>query len=335
IRPKFELPKSPASIVNDEERAESDAEHDDVDYVASYVADQSQTMHSSFVPHLTTNLVPIPLLLATPPQSPCDAQQQSEMPTLRALLSSNKNNNNNKSGSNAIGNLSPEQPVQVNCFVCQQPFTDYDALRQHLTLHAAQLNMHLSNPDTPVAATCPLPPPSYTLQMPLPNYTLDTPSPPLPEPAAAPKSTADCIRFQCEVCNMVLCSEHALHAHQRSHLEAQQVSEQPRRKFTLKVFRCDICKRGYKRELNLRKHMRIRHGVKAHDVAPRMPPRLVAKPRPTEGQKRMVWSTNLLNAVAAANYNPAKETSAKYLPPTERGNGQRQKYALRSPYCNP
>lgn len=201
-----------------------------------------------------------------------------------------------------------------------------------------------------------LPPPNYPL-VPPPNYPLTPPevspsilppdytlSPPLSSPDLQPVETGIEIprEFRCETCHKQLNSKISLILHEKTHHKDSSPSVEPltslRNKRIRKPYKCSICKKGYKRERNLNKHILILHGVGASQLSQEQPAKSIPD---DDGERRIVWSTNLLNAVAAADYCPATERSDKYLAPTVRGSNSflnhppKQKYALRSPYCNP
>lgn len=166
-----------------------------------------------------------------------------------------------------------------------------------------------------------------------------------PQPTETESVNPTCIR--CNICHKMLISKTNLLLHQKIHHNSLQVATEMKQvappinqlappinqlnNGIRKPFRCTICKKGYRRDANLSKHILLRHGILPMKSRQENP----EDPMPDEGQKRIVWSTNLLNAVAAADYNPATEKVEKYLPPDVRGSARKQKYALRSPYCNP
>lgn len=200
-----------------------------------------------------------------------------------------------------------------------------------------------------------VPPPSYPAFSPpaVPqDYTL---SPPLSSPDLQPAETGieNPVGFRCATCHKQLNSRISLILHERSHHKDSSFPVVPvtsmQNKRTRRPFKCSICKKGYKRERNLTKHILILHGLGSSQLIRQIPPEQPANPIPDDDDdsaRRIVWSTNLLNAVAAADYCPAREKSDKYLAPTVSGSCQmgmnsmlnqppKQKYALRSPYCNP
>lgn len=164
-----------------------------------------------------------------------------------------------------------------------------------------------------------------------------------PSPTGTESVNPTC--FRCNTCHKMLISKTSLLLHQNIHHKSLQQVVPPINQVAptinqlnngvRKPLRCTICKKGYKRDANLSKHILSRHRILPMKSRQENP----EEPMPDEGQQRIVWSTNLLNAVAAADYNPATEKVEKYLPPDVRGSTlnkpRKQKYALRSPYCNP
>ncbi|XP_034477579.1 uncharacterized protein LOC117784081 [Drosophila innubila] len=460
---KFELPKSPASTLNGEYYNDDDSDSE-VEFVGTY-RPQANTINyansqqifehanlngncyiphitsnvgqanlndTGYIPHITSNVGQMPLLLATPPQSPHETQTQTQdldMPSLRTLLSYN---------------YAPTGYIMhIPCFLCKQPFNNIDSLRNHLGMHAAQINRNSGvtpvpppphfrpymepiningTYPAPVSVSVPVPqlptyvPPiinmnsTYPAPVPVPapdpvsvpqfpvyvppiiNMNSTYPDPvrapaPLNAPVPAPGATStiqdhkvstESTKFTCELCGKVLRTEVCRIIHQRMH----NMSPELRKKCTTKVFRCPYCKRSYRLEYNLMKHMLVRHGPHPTPptvaATPTSQPELPTQPTPpssADGEintpinkvwsskfqkplpsladgdikkptsKRKVWSTKLLNAVAAANYNPANEAASKYKSPTEEVHQSsvnplmlskpKQKYALRSPFCNP
>lgn len=164
----------------------------------------------------------------------------------------------------------------------------------------------------------------------------------VPPPAETERANPTC--FRCDTCHKMLISNTSLLLHQKIHHKSLQAVAPVKQvapamkqlnNRVRKPFRCNICKKGYRRDVNLSKHILLRHGILPIRSRQENP----EEPMPDESQKRIVWSTNLWNAVAAADYNPATEKVDRYLPPDVGGASHnkpaKQKYALRSPYCNP
>ncbi|KAH8372382.1 hypothetical protein KR093_011268 [Drosophila rubida] len=357
---KFELPNSPDSTQNEE------TSDDDVEFIGIFL-NEAQGAQTNIV-KISSNLETMATVLATPPLSPQDNNnlQPKDMPSLTAMLSHNY-----------AGYI-----VHIPCFLCQQPFSDIERLREHLTMHAKQLNIPIINdrpPAQPILPTelyCGPPLRSTSLQHAV-SLAAATPAPPVN--ATIPEAT----HLTCKVCGRVLKSALGLTLHERSHNNPQ------RKKWVAKAFKCHLCKKSYRRHTNLLKHMTFRHGIRPiNEVLPSLlssaldpasatisnlasapaavsgsvtnvaaaaepPAVLPTVPRPIQPKtppmddeqkpsKKIIWSTKLLNAVAAANYSPAMESASKYIAPTEETAQQsafkpkpKQKYALRSPFCNP
>ncbi|XP_064552042.1 zinc finger protein 384-like [Drosophila montana] len=322
---KFELPKSPAPTLHND-----DSDDDDVEFVGTIAPPTGEWKW-----HPNQNFATAPPLLVTPPLSPLGmGVQQPNMPLLTAMLAPNNS-------------AYPPQGyiVHIPCFLCKQPFNDIDRLREHLIMHAAQLNYHgrLAAVDAPNA--CPLPPPAgievngghsrLTKDM-----TINA------DPPAQGKERTE---MHCDHCSKVFRSTMSLQAHMKQHRLPYEANN---KWWSRKQLRCPICQKGYKRDSFLLKHMAYKHVEQLEQSRPECPPRpLRPAPAPAaapaaerDQPKRCVYSTNLLNAVAAANYSPATESAAKYVPPTDTAQRQldpclkpppKQKYALRSPYFNP
>ncbi|EDW61870.1 zinc finger protein rotund [Drosophila virilis] len=318
LNTKFDLPKSPAPTLHNDDS--DDVDDNDVEFVGT-IAPPAGEWHW----HPNQNLGTAPPLLVTPPLSPLGmGMQQPNMPLLTAILAQNN------------GAYPPQgYIVHIPCFLCQQPFNDIDRLREHLTMHAAQLNFHVRPPALDAPNACRLPPPAgIEVNARLARNTSDPPT--------QGKARTE---IHCDYCPKVLRSTMSLQAHLRQH---RQPHEAQNKWWTRKQLRCPICKKSYKRDSFLLKHMAYKHGEQLDQTRTECPP---CPPRPApvaerEPPKRCVYSTNLLNAVAAANYSPATESAAKYVPPSDSAHSARQldpslkappkqKYALRSPYFNP
>ncbi|KAL7735937.1 hypothetical protein ACLKA6_002377 [Drosophila palustris] len=391
---KFELPKSPASTL-DEECDNADDSDNDVEFVGvfankqatseqanlnNYASNQQTFGHanSNGNCNITSNVGQMPLLLATPPQSPHEKQDTSlpslDMPILNALMS-----NNNLAGYPPTGYV-----MHIPCFLCKQPFNDILSLRDHLARHATQINKTAGGPPPPpppipVNSNHPDPLPALAAvsrlefaNMPriingntrfpgiiapvpfIPQFPTNMPtainmnttySAPAPVPATLPApAPASKHKYICKLCGKVLRSEVCLDIHERMH----KITPEQRKKWNTRAFKCNLCRKSYRLEYNLVKHMHVRHKPLATaPAAPISQPELPSQPTPPssgDGQiikkpcKKAVWSTKLMNAVAAANYSPASESASKYKSPVEEVNPQsmpKQKYALRSPFCNP
>lgn len=205
-------------------------------------------------------------------------------------------------------------------------------------------NQRFSHPDIPRVAQQEeeVYPPDF-LRMSLTHDPVVTPpATTVPPPAETESVNPTC--FRCNTCHKMLISKTSLLLHQKIHHKSLQAIAPmkpvaPRskqlKKRVRKPFRCNVCKKGYRRYVNLSKHILLRHGILPTKSRQENP----EEPMANECQKRIVWSTNLLNAVAAADYNPAAEKVDRYLPPDVGGASldktAKQKYALRSPYCNP
>ncbi|KAH8297385.1 hypothetical protein KR044_011137 [Drosophila immigrans] len=339
---------------------------------------------------LSSNLEKMATVLSTPPMSPQDNNavlRPKDMPSLTAMLS------NNYSGYTPTGYI-----VHIPCFLCQQPFSDIDSLREHLTMHAKQLNMPIIN-SRPTTQTMlptdlfsgpPLISRSIHHAVPIAAATPPLPLPPPQPPTASATTPPEPTNLTCGICGRVLKSVLGLTLHARSHYNPE------RKKWVAKAFKCHLCKKSYRRHANMLKHMTYRHNIRpitealpsllhSHSrsdqvSAPISAPALAAAPtssptsdsdaglasttlkppavlptvprpiQPTSPSsdeeqnikpcKKFVWSTKLLNAVAAANYSPAMESASKYIAPTDEQQSTfnpkpKQKYALRSPFCNP
>ncbi|XP_062128343.1 sal-like protein 3 [Drosophila sulfurigaster albostrigata] len=366
----FGLPTSPESS----EDYNTDTSDDDVEFVGTYLMEAMTDQGN--VPNITSNLGKMATVLTTPPMSPQDIHnlQPKDMPSLTAMLS------NNYSGHTPTGYI-----VHIPCFLCKEPFNNINSLKEHLTMHAKQLNGTLINNPRPTTQSmlptdlfsgAPLISTSTEHAIPL---GAPTPIPPtsVTMPATEPTET-----LTCEICGRVLRSMLGLTLHVRSHYNPD------RQKYVAKPFKCHMCRKSYRRQSNLQKHMTCRHGIRPITEALPPLPRPTADPVPTlasdaasaaiptaaataaptaaaespavrqtvprpiqpppddelniKPSKTIIWSTKLLNAVAAANYSPAVESASKYIAPTEESSQPsifrpppKQKYALRSPFCNP
>ncbi|TDG47051.1 hypothetical protein AWZ03_006488 [Drosophila navojoa] len=323
LNTKFELPKSPASTLHNDE---SD---DDVEYIGTILPPgrQQKIIDTKWSPN--QNADTMASLLATPPLSPEEPDtQQTYMPILTAMLSQNACPNS-------------EFLVQIPCYLCNRPFNDINQLRDHLTMHASQLLIHLRQGATDVPNLYPLPPtvapePSNR------NEFVEVAQPPSqeePQPQQV-KTT----QFACDKCDKVYICKASLKLHQRLH-HTQYPMHNNGRWWTGTSYKCHICRKSYKRECFLQKHIHYKHGpqhcTNPLDEAVETTPSVSSSEKP----QRCVWSTKMFNAVAAANYNPATETASKYLPPDTSSASETQnpttkpltkrKYPLRSPHFNP
>lgn len=315
---KFELPKSPASTLHNDGSDDND-DNGDVEYMGTIVspAGEQTLIGTNQNRSPNPNLATMPSLLVTPPLSPLGAQQSS-MPFLTAMLSQNNS-----------ANLTQGYVVHIPCYLCKRPFSDIELLREHLTMHARQLNIHLrpGATDAPNLYTFP---PTATIEPN--NFNKSV------QKETQQQQRVETAQVSCEDCGKHYSSKASLRAHQRQH---RLPTENNKRCWSKRQYRCHICRKSYKRESFLHKHRLYKHSQQQYTHAEADP---AAAEASAEQKQRCVWTTKVFNAVAAANYSPATETASKYLPPTPAASEPlnpsgrtvpKQKYALRSPYFNP
>ncbi|EDW09231.2 zinc finger protein 583 [Drosophila mojavensis] len=324
---KFELPKSPASTLHNDE---SD---DDVEYIGTILppGGQQTIIDTKWSPN--QNVDTMASLLATPPLSPEETHtQHTQMPILTAMLTQNTCPNSNFE-------------VQIPCYLCKRPFHDIKQLRDHLTMHASQLLIHLRQGATHVPNLYPFPP-TYATDQGNRNGFVEKAPPQSQEPHQQQQQPQQVKTTQvaCDKCGKLYICKASLKLHQRLH-HTQHPNENHGRWLAGTSYKCHICRKSYKRECFLQKHIRYKHGpqpcTNPLDEAVQTTPSVSSSERP----QRCVWSTKMFNAVAAANYNPATETASKYLPPDTSAASETQnptmkpltkrKYPLRSPHFNP
>ncbi|EDW02577.1 zinc finger protein 865 [Drosophila grimshawi] len=282
-----------------------------------------------------------PLLLATPPLSPLDMSVQNpNMPMASAMLSSNYSSLYPPTGYIRI----------IPCFVCSQLFTDIVPLSKHLQMHATQI-LHMNSTNAPTPAT--IEKNSLNLGLPTAMSTPVLPAPVNPIPATSDESPPNASPFKCDYCRKVFKNSMSHRVHQRLH-RLPSLSED--RLGYKRQFKCHICRKSYVRETFLQKHIEAKHSrflgpvrqlptqVESQGHLAAIPGPASPPPANADIEPKKIYTTRLANAVAAAAYNPARETASKYIPPTVVGHQQvdsysqlppQQKYVPRSPYFNP
>lgn len=334
---------------------------------------QQQPMFHSITVFGNNNIAqdPAPALVGQDPQ-----HNNYDMPTVRAILSENNADNSNMNFNAEVPCYICKIPFNdveslrqhLMAHAAQLMSLNSPATSVAASTSAPPLSHLLVPPQNFPAISPPyhtlLPPPSYPL-LPLPNFSLLPPpnypltppelsstilppdytlSPPLSSPDLQSVETGIeiPIEFHCETCHKQFNSKISLILHEKTHHKDSSPPVEPitsmSNKRIRKPYKCSICKKGYKRERNLNKHILILHGVAAMQLNQEQ----LAKSIPDDdSERRKAWSTNLLNAIAAADYSPTTERPDKYLPPTVSGSNSflnhppRQKYLPRSPYCNP
>ncbi|XP_068147163.1 zinc finger protein 692-like [Drosophila tropicalis] len=312
----FELPKTPASTIDGHGY---DSDDDDVQITAIYGS--LKPTYIDIVAPTTVEPMQLPVMgIATPPQSPPypvgmppHAAHES-MPLLSELLS----NSNIEAPQGYI--------ISVPCYLCKQPFNDIERLKEHLSIHADIINQ------TALAEA---------------TVSRETPQ--------NRQSAGTNILYSCEFCGKIVNSKCKLSYHRRYyHREAviqkraqlQQAKEANR---PPDITKCHLCRKQYKRLTFLKLHLKRKHGVDQESPAPPTSSESSLSSNSTESitstelAGRQVWSTNLLNSLAAAQYNPANETAQKYMSSSEAEPRQQHKpifepepkYPLRSPFFNP
>ncbi|XP_030387056.1 uncharacterized protein LOC115633728 [Scaptodrosophila lebanonensis] len=200
--------------------------------------------------------------------------------------------------------------LSIPCFLCKLPFSDIESLKVHL-------QDHLEKSQEP----------------------------------------ADSTWIACKLCGRGVRSEselqlhhkryHELHVSQnraqnkslRTEIQSQTQAQVPTQKQTKvhtkersqddRPFKCNICKKAYKVKGFLRNHKKTAHSDDLESQSSK--------------ESNTVLTTALWNAVAAAQYNPAYESVARYVPPDQPTSHKldpcllpppKKKFAPRSPFFN-
>ncbi|KRF97980.1 uncharacterized protein Dwil_GK27225, partial [Drosophila willistoni] len=312
----FELPKTPASTIDGHGYDSSDDDVEITEVSANFKVANIKRANPTAIEPMQLQKMGI----ATPPQSPPypvgmpphshPHPVQETMPLLSQLLSNS--------------NLEAPQGymICVPCYLCKQPFNNLDRLKEHLSIHANILQQNALAEATESLRQSPQ------------NRQLDDMN----------------ILYSCDYCGKIFNSKYKLGYHRRNHhreAEALRKAQQP----TLK---CYVCRKQYKRKTFLQLHLKAKHGIiQPVDQTSPSSETSVTTTNSTESITstglggRQIWSTNLLNSLAAAQYNPANEPAQKYMstseapepePPRQQNFATwepEQKYPLRSPFFNP